>query len=545
MKRSRAGCSGILIAVTLLLPFCCGAQYPDIMWWYDLDAPSLGSAAVGDIDGDSLPEIVFGCYFNDEHIYALNGEDGSLKWNFFTDGCNDASPSIADVDQDGQLEVIAPASSPSMVYCLNGDSGSVEWSASTGYGNCIDAPPAIDDVDKDGKPEIVLGTFNGNVFCFNGEDGSEAWHVNLGASSAIQSGPNLLDLDRDGDLDVFVSQWGGDYRVYALDGEDGSTIWYSDVPTDHMYHSGSFADIDEDGHPEIAIGCYDSYVYCFNDDSSLAWSYNGPWYVGAPTCMADLDGDGDYEIIYVSWYVAGALHHTGATHLWTFNASSGSFRGCAVADIDGDDTLDVALGCDDGYLQAVHGKNGQLLWEIDLGAHYAQEYDIDHAPVIADFDGDGKLDIFVVGGHAESSQPQNNHGRAYALRAGDGTGPGWPMFRHDLHHSACFDGPLGVSEHAGKDGNVRRSFMRCCPNPCSRSTAITYQVARSGLITIRIYDLSGSPVRTIVNGRKRQGTFSTQWDLRNDRGGMVPAGIYFCSMDSPAASRTVKLTIIE
>ena len=68
---------------------------PEILWWYDLDAPSFGSAAVGDIDGDSKQEIVFGTYFNDEHIYALNAETGLLHWKYYTNGCNDASPTIA------------------------------------------------------------------------------------------------------------------------------------------------------------------------------------------------------------------------------------------------------------------------------------------------------------------------------------------------------------------------------------------------------------------------------------------------------------------
>ncbi len=39
---------------------------PQILWWYDLQAPSFGSAATGDIDNDGMLEIVFGTYFNDE-----------------------------------------------------------------------------------------------------------------------------------------------------------------------------------------------------------------------------------------------------------------------------------------------------------------------------------------------------------------------------------------------------------------------------------------------------------------------------------------------
>ena len=44
---------------------------PGILWWYDLDAPSFGSAATADIDEDGYLEIVFGTYFNDEHILSL------------------------------------------------------------------------------------------------------------------------------------------------------------------------------------------------------------------------------------------------------------------------------------------------------------------------------------------------------------------------------------------------------------------------------------------------------------------------------------------
>jgi hypothetical protein len=76
---------------------------------------------------------------------------------------------------------------------------------------------------------------------------------------------------------------------------------------------------------------------------------------------------------------------------------------------------------------------------------------MDHAPVIADFDNNGELDIFIIGGYGISSPPDYNHGRTYALTAGGGTGPGWAMFRHDLRHSACFEEnqpPIAVDDYA-------------------------------------------------------------------------------------------------
>jgi len=415
-----------------------GNGTPQILWWYDLDAPSFGSAAVDDIDGDGFLEIVFGTYFNDEHIYALNAEDGSLLWKYNTGGCNDASPAIADVDLDGELEVIVPSSSPYEVYCFDGATGQVEWSTSTGYPNCIDSPPAIADVDNDDKPEVILGTFYGYVFCFNGEDGSICWQENLGTNSYIQSGPNILDLNDDGQLDIVVAQWSGDYRIYALKGDDASVLWYFDQPQDHMYHGGSFADIDEDGKPEIAIGCYDNHVYVVNgEDGSPLWDYPAPYYVAAPTSIADLNNDGHLEIVFASNNILGVLSHTGGL-IWSHTTGGIIFRGASISDIDGDGILDVAFGSSDGILRVLKGSNGDVVWTYDLEAHYGMTYDIDHAPVIADFNNDGELDIFIVGGYGTSSPPTNNHGRAYALAAGEGTGPGWPMFRHDLRHSACF-----------------------------------------------------------------------------------------------------------
>ncbi len=172
MDRFPVGFSLSLLLITSAFGtagYAYGQTYPEIRWWTDLDAPSFGSAAVADLDGDGKPEIVFGTYFNDEKIHCLNSEDGSQLWEYPTGSCNDASPVIIDIDDDQELEVIVPGSSSQTVYCLDGATGALEWA--TNEGHCIDSPPAVADLDADGDLEIVNGTFNGYVFCLDVDSG--------------------------------------------------------------------------------------------------------------------------------------------------------------------------------------------------------------------------------------------------------------------------------------------------------------------------------------------------------------------------------------
>ena len=98
------------------------AQETSIKWWFDLNDSAFGSAAAGDIDQDGYLEISFGCYRNDSMVYVLNAEDGSLLWkrNLAGDfeGCNDVAPLIYDVNRDGKLEVVVPASCNPTTFCF-------------------------------------------------------------------------------------------------------------------------------------------------------------------------------------------------------------------------------------------------------------------------------------------------------------------------------------------------------------------------------------------------------------------------------------------
>ncbi len=186
---------------------------PEILWQFDMDDSSFGMTAAGDIDGDGRLELVFGCYRNDDHIYALNAEDGSLLWKYNAtldapDGCNDVAPILFDIDGDGILEVIVPSSCNAIVTCFNGKDGAVIWQSKT---KGSDSPPTIADIDNDGLQEILFGEFGGYVICFDVLTGEQEWEILVDKNSWIQTAPSIADFDGDKLPEIFFIGGKTDY----------------------------------------------------------------------------------------------------------------------------------------------------------------------------------------------------------------------------------------------------------------------------------------------------------------------------------------------
>jgi hypothetical protein len=69
------------------------------------------------------------------------------------------------------------------------------------------------------------------------------------------------------------------------------------------------------------------------------------------------------------------------------------------------------------------------------------------------------------------------------------------------------------------------------PNPFNATTTIEYIVPRSSRVWLWIYDILGRRVRILEDGGvKNAATYRVEWDGRNDEGGLVTTGIYFCQL---------------
>ncbi len=83
------------------------------------------------------------------------------------------------------------------------------------------------------------------------------------------------------------------------------------------------------------------------------------------------------------------------------------------------------------------------------------------------------------------------------------------------------------------------------PNPFNPSTTIVFGLEKPGMVSLRIYDVSGRLVSVLVDGDREALRYSETWDGRDLRGNDVASGVYFYRLITPEFERTRKMTLIR
>lgn len=453
----------ILIALIILNNTSIHSQTPNISWSYDLYDNAFGNPSAADLDKDGKKEIVFSTYRNDGFLYVLNSEDGSLLWKYNIGDCSDAAPLIFDFDEDTDLEIVVHSSCLPYMFCFNGADGNLEWKITT---RGTDSPPSVAKIYAECNPLIFDGDFRGYLSCFNGKDGSLVWEKLVEDGYFIQTAPVLSYIDSDDTLDIVVATYNLDSlcSIYAFKSTDGSLIWKSDTKTNSIYHAPTIANIDEDSELEVIVSDFQGYLYCFNSSNGkLKWEFNIPNCKNSlsPTTIADLENDGEYEIIYFCDNYLNIISPLGKLK-WNFKMINGTsaFRGGITTDINNDNILDIIFGNYMGELTAVSGKDGSLIWSMDFVDIYGKNLDVSSGLLASDFNEDGLLDIFVIGGWANSDY-KNNYGRAYMINSNSIGGPDWLMFRNNEYRNSF------INNKYNSVAEVKIKSLDISPNPAS------------------------------------------------------------------------------
>jgi len=93
---------------------------------------------------------------------------------------------------------------------------------------------------------------------------------------------------------------------------------------------------------------------------------------------------------------------------------------------------------------------------------------------------------------------------------------------------------------------TRYALYQNYPNPSNYKTTIKYDVpVNTRMITLKVFNLLGQEVRTLVNGKKSPGRYSVAWDGKDNSGGLVASGTYFYVLESGDFIQVKKMTLTK
>jgi len=78
------------------------------------------------------------------------------------------------------------------------------------------------------------------------------------------------------------------------------------------------------------------------------------------------------------------------------------------------------------------------------------------------------------------------------------------------------------------------------PNPFNPSTSISYQLPTSGLVTIKVYNVIGKEIATLVNEYQQSGSYSKEFSANG-----LTSGVYFYTIKSGNFTATKKMIFLK
>jgi len=390
-----------------------------------------------DLDGDGDLDILMGDWGGWLTYYENIGNAQEPIWAppvapyAGIDVGNFSSPALADLDADGDLDLVLGEKEGALFFFKNiGDARRAVWASPVANYAGVQvsgwSAPVFGDLDSDGDADLLVGSVNGRLLFIErvGTSATPVWAAPVADYGGVDVGafslPTLADLDGDGDLDLMVGNHPATLTYYQNVGTPTAPVWSQPILNYNQIDLGfcafpGLADIDADGDLDLFVGESQgalTYYKNIGNRTTPMWAPEISNYdamdVGYMTMpvLADLDSDGDLDLLLGEWEsgvtfyrnVGSAREPAWAAPIRSWvGAQVGSGAAPALGDLDGDGDLDLIVGETTGTL-VFYRNNGtprSPAWAAPV-FHYASIAVLTGSrPALADLDGDGDLDLFV------------------------------------------------------------------------------------------------------------------------------------------------------
>ena len=526
------------------LPWGSGGLHPDGPPWsmvgpYDFDDDGYGDFIVTSSYTSSFCNGVY-------HFEAVADDSIALQWYYYFGdlSCsfdNYSSVAVGDIDGDTNPEILVLADTEPgvsgqhglQIFEWNSDSMSFPYLPTVTWDMELDsvweaAQIVAAELDGDANQEVIVSIMNGpwgttgssNFMIFeleNSDFDSALWHIEYTDPITTNwSGYNIYvnDLDQDSLMEIYTIAW-----------ENYHLIIYENTGAEDLYaYQTDFfvsTEVNDRGNQSIVMANFDG------DDTNELYAVTS----GTNSLTGELLTPGYFYAIEgisnVSQLTFSNFHY--------LNDYLGGLRQINTGDADGDGNPNLYLA--GHYNEAVY--DWEFVGTNPLSASSFTEHIIFMDDTTDDFTSGNDQGKVRVAKLFSGDIDNDNYGDLVFISSSFASDkPHIYFIEHDGSSDMASDGQNAMKPEAF---SLRQNY----PNPFNPETQFSYQLPSSGMVHLAIYDLLGREIYTVIDGYQRAGNHNVLWTGVDNHGISMHSGVYFYVLISGSKTITKKLVLTK
>jgi len=514
-----------------------------------------GFCGYADVNGDGISEYIKVPIINVKNPVKNNSNISfSLFWTSPSgafSNCNDGI--IGYFDGDTLLDIAGYTFNSNMFYIwkqspTKPDSFAVVFSESKvesgGYG-----PMTYGDIDGDGKIEIILADYStmsriyifsclGNNQYVNRNTQNTLMHTNDGETSQAL---HIGDLNKNGQKEIICMRGntttGGMVRIWEHTGAPGTytfTNLFTYTTVSYLFGRGGYGDSDGDGWDEFFLtyggaSTYNTNIRRIKYDSASATFVHllyAASSIGFPASykVADVNNDGVKELVataasnnYAACFIFKSSGSNQYNLLSTINETDPNTMTCS----------DIKILSGDIYPSILLSSFGGKVYVYQYnGSNYIKQFEK------LDYPGSAIQRVYWVNingsdGYFNTWSSTSSNGNYY-------------IFKRTI--------PVGII--SGNENARGFKLFQNYPNPFNPNTVISYSLLVNSNVLLKVYDIMGREIATLVNEYQKAGMYevqfpNNQYTNNHYSNNQQPSGIYFYKLQTESFTDTKKMLMIK